>query len=321
MPRIGLNCALGAPQMRPFIETISSNTTAYVSCYPNAGLPNTFGEYDETPESMAHDILSFARDGLVNMVGGCCGSTPAHIAAIAAAIAHIKPRVPPPTIYDGYSVLSGLEPFRIGKYTNFINIGERCNVAGSRKFLKLIKEDKYDVALEVAKEQVENGAQILDINFDEGMLDAVACMTKFLYLLSSEPDVARVPVCIDSSNFAVIEAGLKVLQGKCIANSISLKEGEADFLEKARIVKKYGAAVVVMAFDELGQATEAQRKFDICERSYRLLVDKVGFNPADIIFDPNILTIATGYDEHNNYAIDFFEATKLIKVTLKCLIL
>ena len=213
--------------------------------------------------------------------------------------------------------MSGLEPFRIGNYTNFVNIGERCNVAGSKKFLRLIKEDKYEEALSVAKEQVENGAQVIDVNFDEGMLDSVSCMTKFLNLLSSEPDVARVPVCIDSSNFAVIEAGLKVLQGKCIANSISLKEGEKDFLEKARIVKKYGAAVVIMAFDEQGQAAETARKFEICKRSYDLLVNVVGFNPADIIFDPNILTIATGYDEHNNYAIYYMEATKLIKEHLK----
>lgn len=302
--------------MRPFVETMSKNSTAFVSCYPNAGLPNTFGEYDDTPEKMAGELLAFAQDGLINLVGGCCGSTPDHIRAIANAVRNIKPRVPPSEVYPGYSVLSGLEPFRIGKYTNFINIGERCNVAGSRKFLKLIKEDKYDVALEVAKEQVENGAQVLDINFDEGMLDGVACMTKFLNLLSSEPDVARVPVCIDSSNFAVIEAGLKVLQGKCIANSISLKEGEEDFIHKAKILKKYGAAVVVMAFDEQGQATETERKFEICQRSYRILVDQIGFDPSDIIFDPNILTIATGYDEHNNYAVNFIEATKLIKVTL-----
>ncbi len=197
-----------------------------------------------------------------------------------------------------------------------MNIGERCNVAGSRKFLRLIKEDKYEDALAVAKEQVENGAQVLDINMDEGMLESVACMTKFLNLLSSEPDVARVPICIDSSNFKVVEAGLKVLQGKCIANSISLKEGEQDFIEKAKIIKKYGAAVVVMAFDEIGQAAETERKFEICKRSYEILVNKVGFNPSDIIFDPNILTIATGYEEHNTYAINFMEATKLIKVRM-----
>jgi len=226
----------------------------------------------------------------------------------------VQPRVPPANVYEGYSVLSGLEPFRIGNYTNFVNIGERCNVAGSRRFLRLIKENKYDEALQIAKEQVENGAQVLDINMDEGMLDAVSCMTKFLNLLSSEPDVARVPICIDSSNFQVIEAGLKVLQGKCIANSISLKEGEADFVEKASLIKKYGAAVVVMAFDETGQATDTQRKFDICKRSYDILVNKVGFKPSDIIFDPNILTIATGYDEHNEYAINFIEAIKMIKV-------
>ena len=301
--------------MRPFIEAVSNNTTAYVICYPNAGLPNTFGGYDDTPEKMAGEILSFAQAGFVNIVGGCCGSTPDHIREIARVMKNFKPRIPPKAVFEDYSILSGLEPFRIGKYTNFVNIGERCNVAGSKKFLRLIKENKFDEALSVAKEQVENGAQVLDINFDEGMLDAVACMTKFLNLLSSEPDVARVPICIDSSNFSVIEAGLKVLQGKCIANSISLKEGEKDFIEKAKIVKKYGAAVVVMAFDELGQAADKQRKFDICKRSYDLLVNKVGFNPADIIFDPNILTIATGYDEHNDYAIAYMEATKMIKVS------
>jgi 5-methyltetrahydrofolate--homocysteine methyltransferase len=286
---VGLNCALGAPQMRPFIEATSNNTTAYVSCYPNAGLPNTFGGYDESPQSMAADILGFAQDGFVNIVGGCCGSTPAHIKAIADAVRHVAPRIPPLTLYSGFSILSGLEPFRIGSYTNFVNIGERCNVAGSKKFLRLIKENKYEEALQVAKEQVENGAQIIDVNFDEGMLDAASCITHFLYLLASEPDVARVPVCVDSSNFAVIEAGLKVLQGKCIANSISLKEGEADFLQKARIIKKYGAACVVMAFDELGQAADTQRKYEICARSYALLVEQVGFVPTDIIFDPNII--------------------------------
>ena len=234
--------------------------------------------------------------------------------AIAQAVKSIPPRIPPKEVNQGYMVLSGLEPFRVGKYTNFVNIGERCNVAGSRKFLRLIKDNKYEDALQVAKEQVENGAQVLDINFDEGMLDAVSCMTKFLNLLSSEPDVARLPICIDSSNFKVVEAGLKVLQGKCIANSISLKEGESDFIEKATLIKKYGAAVVVMAFDETGQAADTQRKFDICKRSYDILVDKVGFNPSDIIFDPNILTIATGYDEHNDFAVNYIEATKLIKV-------
>jgi 5-methyltetrahydrofolate--homocysteine methyltransferase len=301
--------------MRPFIEATSNNTTAFVSCYPNAGLPNTFGEYDETPESMANDILSFAKDGLVNIVGGCCGSTPDHIRAIAEAVKNIKPRIPPAKIFEGYSVLSGLEPFRIGKYTNFVNIGERCNVAGSKRFLRLIKENKYDEALQVAKEQVENGAQILDINMDEGMLDGVSSMTKFLNLLSSEPDIAKVPICVDSSNFQVVEAGLKVLQGKCIANSISLKEGEEDFIEKAKKIKKYGAAVVIMAFDEIGQAADTERKFEICKRSYDILIN-LGFDPSDIIFDPNILTIATGYDEHNTYAVNYMEATKLIKKNL-----
>ncbi|RNA18912.1 methionine synthase isoform X3 [Brachionus plicatilis] len=313
---IGLNCALGAPQMRPFIEALSNNTTAFVSCYPNAGLPNTFGEYDETPESMAKDIAAFAHDRFVNLVGGCCGSTPDHIRAIAEAVRPIKPRVPPKSCFDGYTVLSGLEPFRIGKYTNFVNIGERCNVAGSKKFLRLIKSNKYDEALTIAKEQVENGAQVLDINMDEGMLDAVSCITKFLNLLSTEPDVAKVPICVDSSNFDVVEAGLKVLQGKCIANSISLKEGEEEFIKKANKLKKYGAAVVIMAFDEVGQAAEADRKFQICKRSYDILVDKVGFNRNDIIFDPNILTIATGYDEHNEYGMFFLEAAKMIKDNL-----
>lgn len=311
---MGLNCALGAPQMRPFIEAMSNSTPSWVLCYPNAGLPNTFGEYDDTPEKMASEIISFAKDGFVNLVGGCCGSTPDHIRAIANAVKSVKPRVPPTDVHQGNMVLSGLEPFKFGKYTNFVNIGERCNVAGSRKFLKLIKEEKFDEALQVAKDQVENGAQILDINFDEGMLEGVPAMTKFLNLLSTEPEIARVPICIDSSNFDVVEAGLKVLQGKCIANSISLKEGEADFIAKARKLKKYGAAVVVMAFDELGQAAETARKFEICKRSYDILVDVVGFNPNDIIFDPNILTIATGYDEHSNYAVYFMEATKLIKV-------
>uniref|UniRef100_A0A5F9C766 Methionine synthase n=1 Tax=Oryctolagus cuniculus TaxID=9986 RepID=A0A5F9C766_RABIT len=313
---IGLNCALGAAEMRPFIETIGKCTTSYIICYPNAGLPNTFGDYDETPSIMAAHLKNFAMDGLVNIVGGCCGSTPAHIREIAEAVKNCKPRIPPATVFEGYMLLSGLEPFRIGPYTNFVNIGERCNVAGSRKFAKLIMAGNYEEALSIAKLQVEMGAQVLDINMDDGMLDGPSAMTRFCNLIASEPDIAKVPLCIDSSNFAVIEAGLKCSQGKCIVNSISLKEGEDDFLEKARKIKKFGAAVVVMAFDEEGQATETDVKIRVCTRAYHLLVKKLGFNPNDIIFDPNILTIGTGMEEHNLYAINFINATKVIKETL-----
>uniref|UniRef100_A0AAY4B667 Methionine synthase n=1 Tax=Denticeps clupeoides TaxID=299321 RepID=A0AAY4B667_9TELE len=293
---IGLNCALGAMEMRPFIETVGKSTTAYVICYPNAGLPNTFGGYDETPEITATHLKEFASDGLVNIVGGCCGTTPGHI-------------------HDVMSC-AGLEPFRIGPYTNFVNIGERCNVAGSRKFAKLIMSGNYEEALSIAKAQVEMGAQVLDINMDEGMLDGPTAMARFCNLIASEPDIAKVPLCIDSSNFAVIEAGLKCCQGKCIVNSLSLKEGEEEFLLRAKIVRRYGAALVVMAFDEEGQATEIDRKVEICTRAFKLLVDKVGFNSNDIIFDPNILTIGTGIEEHSMYAINFIKATRLIKETL-----
>lgn len=313
---LGLNCALGATEMRPFIEAISNNTTAFTICYPNAGLPNTFGDYDETPEMMAEHLKSFAEDGLLNIIGGCCGTRPDHIKAIADAVRNKKPRKPPTDLKPGFMMLCGLEPMYVGPYTNFVNIGERCNVAGSRKFARLITNGDYDEALSIAKLQVENGAQVLDINMDEGMLDGIKAMSKFVNLISSEPDIAKVPLCIDSSNFAVVEAGLKCTQGKCIVNSISLKEGEKDFIEKASKVKEYGAAVVVMAFDEEGQATDTARKVEICTRSYRILVDKVGFNPNDIIFDPNILTIATGMEEHNAYGISFIEATKQIKDTL-----
>ncbi|XP_059964290.1 methionine synthase isoform X4 [Mesoplodon densirostris] len=313
---IGLNCALGAAEMRPFIETIGKCTTAYVLCYPNAGLPNTFGEYDETPHVMAMHLKDFAMDGLVNIVGGCCGTTPDHIREIAEAVKNYKPRVPPATVLEGHMLLSGLEPFRIGPYTNFVNIGERCNVAGSRKFAKLIMTGNYEGALSVAKMQVEMGAQVLDINMDDGMLDGPSAMTRFCNFIASEPDIAKVPLCIDSSNFAVIEAGLKCCQGKCIVNSISLKEGEDDFLEKASKIKKFGAAVVVMAFDEEGQATETDTKIRVCTRAYHLLLKKLGFNPNDIIFDPNILTIGTGMEEHNLYAVNFINATKVIKETL-----
>uniref|UniRef100_A0ABI7XF51 Methionine synthase n=1 Tax=Felis catus TaxID=9685 RepID=A0ABI7XF51_FELCA len=313
---IGLNCALGAAEMRPFIETIGKCTTAYVLCYPNAGLPNTFGDYDETPHMMAMQLKGFAVDGLVNIVGGCCGTTPDHIREIAEAVKNCKPRVPPATVFEQHMLLSGLEPFRIGPYTNFVNIGERCNVAGSRRFAKLIMAGNYEEALSVAKVQVEMGAQVLDINMDDGMLDGTSAMARFCNFIASEPDIAKVPLCIDSSNFAVIEAGLKCCQGKCIVNSISLKEGEGDFLEKARKIKKFGAAVVVMAFDEEGQATETDAKIRVCIRAYHLLVKKLGFNPNDIIFDPNILTIGTGMEEHNLYAVNFIHATKIIKETL-----
>ncbi|TNN62845.1 Methionine synthase [Liparis tanakae] len=279
---IGLNCALGATEMRPFIEAIGKSTTAFIICYPNAGLPNTFGDYDETPEVTASNLKEFATDGLVNIVGGCCGTTPGHIRALSDAVTHCQPRVPAADGYQDYMLLAGLEPFRIGPYTNFVNIGERCNVAGSRNFAKLIMAGNYEEALSIAKTQVEMGAQVLDINMDEGMLEGPAAMTRFCNLIGSEPDIARVPLCIDSSNFSVIEAGLKCCQGKCIVNSISLKEGEEEFLHRA--------------------AT--------------LLVRKVGFNPNDIIFDPNILTIGTGMEEHNDYAIYFIRATKLIKETL-----
>ncbi|XP_041670829.1 methionine synthase isoform X3 [Cheilinus undulatus] len=313
---IGLNCALGATEMRPFIEAIGQNTCAFIICYPNAGLPNTFGGYDETPVLTAAHLKEFAEDGLVNIVGGCCGTTPAHIRSISEAVRSCRPRAPPDDIYQDYLLLSGLEPFRIGPYTNFVNIGERCNVAGSRKFAKLIMAGNYEEALSIAKTQVEMGAQILDINMDEGMLEGAAAMTRFCNYIASEPDIARVPLCIDSSNFAVIEAGLKCCQGKCVVNSISLKEGEDEFLQRAATVKRYGAAVVVMAFDEEGQATDTERKVEICTRAYHLLINKVGFDPNDIIFDPNILTIGTGMEEHNEYAVNFIRATKLIKETL-----
>ncbi|XP_028991030.1 methionine synthase [Betta splendens] len=313
---IGLNCALGAVEMRPFIEAIGKSTTAFIICYPNAGLPNTFGGYDETPDVTASNLKAFATDGLVNIVGGCCGTTPGHIRAISEAVRHCQPRIPAANIYQDYMLLAGLEPFRVGPYTNFVNIGERCNVAGSRKFAKLIMAGNYEEALSIAKAQVEMGAQVLDINMDEGMLEGATAMTRFCNLIASEPDIARVPLCIDSSNFAVIEAGLKCCQGKCIVNSISLKEGEDEFLLRAATVKRYGAAVVVMAFDEEGQATDTERKVEICTRAYKLLVNKVGFNCNDIIFDPNILTIGTGMEEHNDYAVNFMRATKLIKETL-----
>ncbi|EIE86208.1 methionine synthase [Rhizopus delemar RA 99-880] len=311
----GLNCALGAEQMKPFVQNISRFTDAHIICYPNAGLPNAMGEYDESPEAMAKNVEPFAKEGLVTIVGGCCGTTPDHIKAVAEVCRQYSPRRKPASKQD-VMLLSGLEVLRVNETTGFVNVGERCNVAGSRKFCRHILKNEYEEALAIARAQVESGAQVVDVNFDEGLLDGKAAMTKFLNMLASDPDCARVPLMVDSSNFAVIEAGLRCAQGKCIVNSISLKEGEEEFIKKAKIIKRFGAAVVVMAFDEVGQAAEADRKVEICTRSYRILVDKVGFNPYDIIFDPNILTIATGMEEHNNYAVEFIQACETIKKTL-----
>ncbi len=308
---IGINCALGARQMRPFLEELADLAPIPVSCYPNAGLPNAFGGFDETPESMAADLRDFAANGWLNLAGGCCGSTPAHIRAIAEAVRGLPPRVPPKI--KRHTRLAGLEPLAIRPEANFVNIGERTNVAGSPKFARLIKEGKYEEALGVARQQVENGAQMIDINMDEALLESEKEMTTFLHLIASEPHIARVPVMIDSSKWSVIEAGLKCVQGKPVVNSISLKEGEAKFIEQAKLVRRYGAAVIVMAFDERGQADTFQRKTEVCERSYRILTEQVGFPPEDIIFDPNILTVGTGIEEHNNYAVDFIEATRWIK--------
>ncbi|MFN3841724.1 MAG: methionine synthase [Rehaibacterium terrae] len=311
---IGLNCALGAKDLRAHIDILAQVADAHVSCHPNAGLPNAFGEYDESPETMAGTLREFAEAGLLNIVGGCCGTTPAHIAAIAEAVRGLPPRAVPSL--PRHTRLAGLEPFVIGPQTNFVNVGERTNVTGSAQFRKLIAEGRYEDAVAVARQQVENGAQVLDVNMDEGMLDSEAAMTRFLHLIAAEPDIARIPVMIDSSSFRVIEAGLKCLQGKGIVNSISLKEGEDEFLRQARRVLRYGAAVVVMAFDEQGQADTLARKVAICTRAYRLLVDEAGFAPEDIIFDPNIFAIATGIAEHDNYAVDFIEATRTIRATL-----
>ena len=311
---VGFNCALGAEQLRPHIEEVSAIVPALVSTHPNAGLPNEFGEYDQTPAQMAALIADFAESGFVNIVGGCCGTTPAHITAIVEAIAGGAPRKIP-SIKPACR-LSGLEAFNIGADSLFVNVGERTNVTGSAKFARLIREENYDEALEVAREQVEAGAQVIDVNMDEGMLDSEAAMDKFLKLLASEPDISRVPLMIDSSKWEIIEAGLKCVQGKAVVNSISLKEGEQEFLEKAALCQRYGAAVIVMAFDEDGQADSLQRKNDICKRSYDLLVEKLNFCPQDIIFDPNVFAIATGIEEHNNYAVDFIECCKYIKKNL-----
>jgi 5-methyltetrahydrofolate--homocysteine methyltransferase len=311
---VGINCALGASDMRPYLAELAARAPVAVSAYPNAGLPNAFGEYDEQPETTGELLREFAESGLVNILGGCCGTTDRHIAAIAQAVDGIAPRAIPAPDTD-IARYSGLETFEIRPESNFTMIGERTNVTGSRRFANLIKKDDYTTAVEVALDQVRGGANILDVNMDEGMLDSEQAMTHFLNLIATEPDVARVPIMVDSSKWEVIEAGLKCVQGRGIVNSISLKEGEADFLEKARKVQEYGAGVVVMAFDETGQADTTERKVAICQRAYKLLVEEVGFDPNLIIFDPNILAIATGIEEHAEYAINFIEATKQIKAT------
>ncbi|MCB1818353.1 MAG: methionine synthase [Gammaproteobacteria bacterium] len=311
---MSLNCALGPDLLRQYVEEMSRVCETYVAVYPNAGLPNEFGEYDLSPEGMGRQIAEWAESGFLNMVGGCCGNTPPHIAAIARAVAGKKPRVVPQIAPA--CRLSGLEPLNIDKALNFVNVGERANVTGSAKFKRLILEGNYEAALDICREQVENGAQIVDVNMDEGMLDGVAAMRRFLNLCAGEPDISKVPVMIDSSKWEIIEAGLQCVQGKSIVNSISMKEGEDSFREHARLCRRYGAAVIVMAFDEAGQADTQARKVEICTRAYRILVDEIGFPPEDIIFDPNIFAVATGIEEHNNYGVDFIEATREIKRAL-----
>jgi 5-methyltetrahydrofolate--homocysteine methyltransferase len=298
---VGLNCALGAREMRLYLAELSRIADTFVSCYPNAGLPNAFGEYDEAAEETAAIIREFAQEGLVNLVGGCCGTTPDHVRAIAGAVTEL-PRREVPDRPDDDSL--------------FVNVGERTNITGSAKFRNLIKAGDYDTALSVAAQQVENGAQVIDVNMDEGMIDGVAAMERFLRLVASEPDISRVPVMVDSSKWEVIETGLKYVQGKAIVNSISLKEGEEPFVAQARLCRKYGAAAVVMAFDEDGQADNLERRKAICERAYRILVDEVGFPPEDIVFDPNVFAVATGIEEHATYGVDFIEATRWIKENL-----
>ncbi len=310
----GFNCALGAKELRPHIEEIAGLADCYINVHPNAGLPNAFGGFDETPEMLAEEIGDWARSGFVNIVGGCCGTTPTHIRAVADAVSKYPPRQIPEVVTE--CRLSGLEPCNINKDSLFVNVGERTNVTGSAKFKRLILEEQYDEALEVAREQVESGAQIIDVNMDEGMLDGEQAMVTFLNLMASEPDIARLPIMIDSSKWPIIEAGLKCIQGKGIVNSISLKEGEDNFFHQARLCRRYGAAIIVMAFDETGQADTRERKVEICTRAYKVLTDQVGFPPEDIIFDPNIFAVATGIEEHNNYGVDFIEATREIKQTL-----
>jgi 5-methyltetrahydrofolate--homocysteine methyltransferase len=311
---VGLNCALGAKEMRPYLEELSEKAPFFISAYPNAGLPNQFGEYDETPHAMGHQVKDFLVSGFLNIVGGCCGTTPDHIREIATLAKTVKPRVRPER--DHLLHLSGLEAVTLRPESNFMNVGERTNVTGSRKFARLIAENQYEEALAIARDQVEGGAQAIDINMDEGMLDSEAAMVRFLNLIASEPDISKLPIMIDSSKFHVIEAGLKCTQGKSIVNSISLKEGEAAFIEHAKIIRRFGAAVIVMAFDEDGQADSYERRIQICERAYRILTEKINFPPQDIIFDPNIFPVATGMEEHRRNALDFFDATEWIKKNL-----
>ncbi|TMD27317.1 MAG: methionine synthase, partial [Chloroflexi bacterium] len=311
---VGLNCSLGPRQLRQFVQELSRVAPLPISVYPNAGLPNEFGGYDETPEAMSEVLGEFARSGLLNIVGGCCGTTPDHIRMFAETVRGLSPRVPPAP--DHLTRLSGLEPLVIGPDTLFVNIGERTNVTGSRAFARQILEGRFTEAVEVARDQVANGAQAIDVNMDEGMLDSAEAMSRFLRLIAAEPDISRVPVLVDSSKFSVIEAGLKCLQGRSVVNSISLKEGEEEFLRQARLVRRYGAAVVVMAFDEEGQADTVDRKVGIAARAYRLLIEKGGFAPEDVVLDPNIFAIATGIEAHAEYAISYIEATRRIKAEL-----
>ncbi|MDH3686446.1 MAG: methionine synthase, partial [Myxococcales bacterium] len=309
---IGVNCSTGATEMRPYIEELAATADTFVHCYPNAGLPNAFGGYDEDPATTAGLLAEFAREGLVNLVGGCCGTTPDHVAAIHQAVEGVTPRKPPARVHS-FTTYAGLEAFTIRPESNFVMIGERTNVTGSRRFARLIKSGDYESALQVARHQVEGGANIIDVNMDEGMLDSEQAMTTFLHLIASEPDIARVPIMVDSSKWSVIEAGLLCVQGKAIVNSLSLKEGEEDFLAKARVARRFGAAVVVMAFDETGQAETATRKVEICERAFRLLTETLDFEPEDVIFDPNILAVATGIEEHDAFAVNYIEAIPLLK--------
>ncbi|MDQ6986705.1 MAG: homocysteine S-methyltransferase family protein, partial [Mariprofundaceae bacterium] len=311
---IGLNCALGAAELRQYVEELSNSATCHINAHPNAGLPNAFGGYDETPEDMAAEIGEWAKSGFLNIIGGCCGTGPEHIKAMAAAVEGIAPRQIPDLPVA--CRLSGLEPLNIDENSLFVNVGERANVTGSAKFKRLVMEGDYATALDVCREQVENGAQIIDVNMDEAMLDGVVAMRTFLNLIASEPDISKVPVMIDSSKWEIIEAGLQCIQGKGVVNSISLKEGEEKFIHHARLIRKYGAAAIIMAFDEDGQADTFKRKTDICARSYKVLTETCNFPPEDIIFDPNIFAIATGIEEHNNYAVDFINATGWIKKNL-----
>ncbi|MGH8722610.1 MAG: dihydropteroate synthase, partial [Burkholderiales bacterium] len=308
---VGLNCALGAKELRPYVEEISAIAEAFVSCHPNAGLPNAFGEYDDTPGNMAALMGEWARSGWLNIVGGCCGTTAGHIRALADAVRGVAPRKVP--TLPAQLRLSGLEPLNVGADSLFVNIGERTNVTGSKAFARLILAGDYAEALSVARQQVENGAQVIDVNMDEAMLDSEAAMHRFLTLVAAEPDIARVPVMVDSSKWRVIEAGLKCVQGKSIVNSISMKEGEEEFLRQARLARRYGAAVVVMAFDEQGQADTLERRTAICRRAYELLTTQAGMPAEDIIFDPNIFAIATGLEEHARYGLDYIEAARWIR--------